>query len=45
MVNDFVLKSMEFNTATLDIKDFTYSILMGLIERNMPDDGDSWNDK
>jgi hypothetical protein len=44
MVNDFVLKSMEFNTAALDIKDFTYGLLMGLIERNIPGDGDKWDD-
>jgi hypothetical protein len=35
MVNDFVLKSMELQTATLDIKDFTYAILMGFLERNL----------
>ena len=33
MVNDFVIKAMETNTASLDIKDFTYGILMGLMER------------
>jgi hypothetical protein len=33
MVNDFVIKTMETNTASLDIKDFTYGILMGLMER------------
>lgn len=33
MVNDFVIKTMETNTASLDIKDFTYGILMGMMER------------
>jgi len=33
MTNDFVIKTMEINTATLDIKDFTYGILMGMMER------------
>ena len=36
MVNDFVCKSMEFKTAHLDIKDFTYGIMMGLMERIIP---------
>lgn len=39
MINDFVLKSMEFNTATLDYKDFMYGCLMGMLERNVPGDG------
>lgn len=39
MVNDFVLKSMEFNTAALDLKDFMYGILMGLMERHIPNEG------
>lgn len=33
MTNDFVIKTMEINTASLDIKDFTYGILMGMMER------------
>jgi len=33
MTNDFVIKTMEINTAKLDIKDFTYGILMGMMER------------
>jgi hypothetical protein len=33
MTNDFVIKAMEINTAKLDIKDFTYGILMGMMER------------
>jgi len=45
MTNDFVLKAMEFNTASLDIKDFTYGVLMGLLERHLPDTGDVWDDK
>lgn len=39
MVNDFVLKAMEFNTATLDLKDFMYGCLMGMLERQVPDEG------
>ena len=38
MVNDFVYKVMHIDTATLDIYDFTYSILMGLLERHIPID-------
>ena len=38
MVNDFVIKTMETNTAMLDIKDFTYGILMGMMERLIPKD-------
>ncbi len=38
MVNDFVIKTMETNTAMLDIKDFTYGILMGMMERLIPAD-------
>jgi hypothetical protein len=44
MVNDFVLKAMEFNTASLDIKDFTYGVLMGLLERHLPDPFTKWDD-
>lgn len=36
MVNDFVLKAMDVNTANLNIKDFTYGILMGMMERHIP---------
>ena len=32
MINDFVLKFMELNTATLDLKDFTFAILTGYVE-------------
>jgi len=45
MVNDFVLKAMELNTASLDIKDFTYGVLMGLLERHLPDPYTKWDDK
>ena len=38
MVNDFVLKTMEMNSATLDFKDFYHGILMGLMERHIPID-------
>jgi len=44
MINDFVLKAMEFNTASLDIKDFTYGVLMGLIERHLPNNGTALDD-
>jgi len=44
MVNDFVLKTMEMNSATLDFKDFYYGILMGLMERHIPiDDVDDYD--
>ena len=35
---------MEFNTASLDIKDFTYGVLMGLIERHLPNNGTALDD-
>jgi len=38
MTNDFVIKTMEINTAKLDIKDFTYGILMGMMERMVSKD-------
>lgn len=44
MINDFVLKSMEFNTATLDYKDFMYGCLMGMLERNVPGEGFKFDD-
>ena len=37
MVNDFILKNIEIVTAALDIRDFTYGILMGMMERVIPD--------
>ena len=33
MINDFMLKAMEVNTATVNLKEFTYAILNGLSER------------
>jgi hypothetical protein len=39
MINDFVLKSMEFNTSTLDFKDFMYGCLLGILERNVSGEG------
>lgn len=33
MVNDFVLKTMELKTATLDVKDFSFGTLLGMFER------------
>lgn len=33
MVNAFVLKVMEVNTATVNLKEFTYGILCGYMER------------
>jgi hypothetical protein len=36
MVNDFCLKVMEVTTATLDLKDFKYGLLMGFMERIFP---------
>jgi len=33
MINDFVIKAMEVHTAALNIKDFTYGLLMGEMER------------
>jgi hypothetical protein len=33
MVNAFVLKVMEINTATVNLKEFTYGILCGYMER------------
>jgi hypothetical protein len=33
MINDFILKSMELNTATVNLKEFEYAILNGYSER------------
>ena len=41
MVNDFFLKSMEINSATIDLKEFTYSILTGYMERLFNPEGTS----
>ena len=37
MVNDFILKTMDFNAANVDVKDFAYGILMGMYERVIKD--------
>jgi len=39
MVNDFVLKSMNVETATINLKEMTYGILNGYMERVWKDDG------
>jgi hypothetical protein len=36
MVNDFVIKNMEFRTAQLDLRDFMYGLMMGMMERIIP---------
>ena len=41
MVNDFILKTMEENSATININDFVYGILVGFMERNFNNDGSS----
>jgi hypothetical protein len=33
MTNSFFIKAMEVNTATMNIKEFTYAILCGYMER------------
>ena len=43
MVNDFVLKTMEFNTATLDKHDWEYGVLVGMFERSVTDGGTDLN--
>jgi hypothetical protein len=35
MTNGFVLTTMEIATATLDVADFTYGMLVGMFERNI----------
>ena len=37
MINDFILKTMDFNAANVDLKDFSYGILMGMFERIVQD--------
>lgn len=39
MVNDFILKTMEITTATVNIKEFTYGILNGYMERLFDSNG------
>jgi len=36
MINDFCLKVMEVTTATLDLRDLKYGLLMGFMERIIP---------
>jgi len=37
MVNGFLLHGMEIVSATMDVTDFKYAIMMGLLERYVPD--------
>ena len=39
MTNDFILKTMEINSATIDLKEFTYGILAGYMERLFTPEG------
>jgi hypothetical protein len=39
MTNDFLLRSMEINSATINIKDFTYAVLSGFMERLFDPEG------
>lgn len=39
MANDFFLKVMEPNTATMDLKELQYGIMVGLMERYFKEDG------
>lgn len=41
MSNDFILKAMEINSATVDLKDFTYAVLTGFMERLFDPEGPS----
>jgi hypothetical protein len=41
MVNDFILKTMEINSATIDLKEFTYGLLTGYMERLFSKEGES----
>ena len=38
MVNDFILKSMDFNAANVDLRDFMYSMLVGMYERTVKEE-------
>lgn len=40
MVNDFVLKCMEVETATVNLKEMTYGILSGYMERTYNVEGE-----
>ena len=39
MVNDFVLRSMELKTSTLDLRDFIHAMLLGMYERTVVEKG------
>lgn len=39
MVNTFVLNSMEYKSAGLDLTDFFYAMLVGMYERVISEDG------
>lgn len=39
MVNDFVLNTMEYKSAGLDLTDFFYGMLTGMYERVISEDG------
>ena len=39
MVNDFVLKAMNIETAAINLKEMTYAILNGYMERVWADNG------
>jgi hypothetical protein len=39
MINDFVLKTMNHQTTTLDLKAFNHGILMGMYERIFAENG------
>lgn len=39
MVNDFFIKIMEPNSATINLKEFTYAILCGYMERIFAPEG------
>ena len=41
MVNDFILKTMEINSATIDLKELTYGLLTGYMERLFSTEGES----
>lgn len=38
IANDFILKTMDYGTADVDLKDFNYGILMAMFERVVMDD-------
>lgn len=38
MTNDFILKTMDYGAANVDLKDFNYGMLMAMFERVVLDD-------